>query len=163
MKYICIFLSFSFLPGKITFAQDTTRRKIDKIICVSGSMSIDSKTFIKYVAALTGKPNPKVCYVPTASADNPYGIVEWYSTCVDLPVRPFVLRTFLNADSSQKTFEETSLSMDALIVGGGSTLNMLGIWKVQGIDTVLRNAYNKGIILAGGSAGSLCWFVQGYT
>src|SRR4030095_10287711 len=135
----------------------------DKIICISGSMSIDSKVFIKYIAALTGKSNPKICYVPTASADNPYGIVEWYSTCVDLPVRPFVLRTFLNADSSQQTFEETILSMDAIVVGGGSTLNMLGIWKAQGIDTVLRKAYEKGIVLAGGSAGSLCWFTGGYS
>lgn len=135
----------------------------DKVICISGSMSIDSKVFIKYIAALTGKTNPKVCYVPTASADNPYGIVEWYSTCVDLPVRPFVLRTFVNADSSQQTFEQTILSMDAIVVGGGSTLNMLGIWKVQGIDTVLRKAYERGIVLAGGSAGSLCWFTGGYS
>ena len=53
--------------------------------------------------------------------------------------------------------------MDAIIVGGGSTLNMLGIWKAQGIDTVLRKAYDKGIVLAGGSAGSLCWFTGGYS
>jgi dipeptidase E len=136
---------------------------VNKIICISGSMSIDSKVFIKYIADLTGKSKPKICYVPTASADNPYGIVEWYSTCVDLSVRPFVLRTFLNADSSQQTFEETILSMDAIVVGGGSTLNMLGIWKAQGIDTVLRKAYEKGIVLAGGSAGSLCWFTGGYS
>ena len=124
----------------------TEKNSADKIICISGSLSNDSKAFIRYIAALTGKPNPKICYIPTASADNPYGIVTWYSTCVDLPVRPFVLRTFLNADSSQETFEETILSMDAIIVGGGNTLNMLGIWKVQGIDTVLRKAYERGIV-----------------
>ncbi len=55
------------------------------------------------------------------------------------------------------------MSMDAIIVGGGSTLNMIAIWKAQGIDTVLRKAYNKGIVLAGGSAGSLCWFTGGYS
>src|SRR6185295_12569943 len=49
----------------------------DKIICISGSMSSDSKAFLRYIAALTGKTNPKICFVPTASADNPYGIVEW--------------------------------------------------------------------------------------
>src|SRR5215467_1859947 len=85
----------------------TEKNSVDKIICISGSMSYDSKAFIKYVAALTGKPNPKICYVPTASADNPYGIVTWYASCVDLPVRPFVLRTFVTADPSQETFEET--------------------------------------------------------
>ncbi len=149
--------------GQTTKTAGIAKNPGDKIICISGSMSNDNKTFIKYIAALTGKPNPKICYVPTASADNPYGIVEWYSTCVDLPVRPFVLRTFLNADSSQETFEQTILGMDAIIVGGGSTLNMLGIWKVQGIDTVLRKAYERGIVLAGGSAGSLCWFTGGYS
>jgi peptidase E len=141
----------------------TEKNSVDKIICISGGISNDSKAFIKYIAALTGKPNPKICYVPTASADNPYEIVTWYSTCVDLPVRPFVLRTFLSADSSQETFEDTILSMNAIIVGGGNTLNMLGIWKVQGIDTVLRKAYERGIVLAGGSAGSLCWFTGGYS
>lgn len=51
--------------------------------------------------------------------------------------------------------------MDAIIVGGGNTLNMMGIWRAQGIDTVLQKAYEKGIVLAGGSAGSLCWFTTG--
>jgi peptidase E len=53
--------------------------------------------------------------------------------------------------------------MDAIIVGGGSTLNMIAIWKAQGIDTVLKKAYDKGIIMSGGSAGSLCWFLGGST
>ena len=63
--------------GQIANTAGIEKNPGDKIICISGSMSIDSKTFIKYIAALTGKANPKICYVPTASADNPYGIVEW--------------------------------------------------------------------------------------
>jgi dipeptidase E len=55
------------------------------------------------------------------------------------------------------------MEMDAIIVGGGIMMKMMTIWKAQGIDTVLRNAYKKGIILAGGSAGSLCWFNAGYS
>jgi len=53
------------------------------------------------------------------------------------------------------------MQMDAIIVGGGNALNMIAIWKAQGIDTVIAKAYKKGIILAGGSAGSLCWFTNG--
>jgi peptidase E len=49
------------------------------------------------------------------------------------------------------------------VVGGGNTLNMIAIWKAQGIDKVLQKALAKGIILAGGSAGSLCWFDNGTT
>lgn len=121
------------------------------------------RTFIRYVATLTQKENPRVCFVPTASADNIYAIAYWYNDCTDLPLRPYVLRTFIGSNPNQKTFEEELLSYDAIIVGGGSTLNMLAVWKAQGIDTVLRKAYNKGIVLAGGSAGSLCWFTGGYT
>ncbi|HXB91384.1 MAG TPA: peptidase E [Puia sp.] len=122
-----------------------------------------STPFLKYVIALTGKSHPKICYVPTASADNPYGINWFYSLCADQPVSPVILRTFLNSSPEQKTFEETLLDMDAIVVGGGSTLNMMAIWKAQGIDTLLRKAYEKGIVLAGGSAGSLCWFTGGFT
>ena len=119
--------------------------------------------FLKYVITLTKKSHPRICFVPTASADNPYGINWFYSQCAELPVTPYVLRTFLNSSPEQKTFEETLLDMDAIIVGGGSTLNMMAIWKAQGIDTVLRKAYEKGIVLGGGSAGSLCWFTGGFT
>jgi peptidase E len=61
------------------------------------------------------------------------------------------------------SFEEALLNMDAIVVGGGNTLNMMAIWKAQGIDLVLKKALEKGIILAGGSAGSLCWFENGTT
>jgi peptidase E len=123
----------------------------------------NNKVFTKYTAALTKKSNPKILFVPTASADNPANIVNWYAICEGLPVRPFVMKTFLNSDPSQRTFEEMIMDMDAVIVGGGSTLNMIAIWKAQGIDTVLKKAYDKGIVLAGGSAGSLCWFTGGYS
>jgi dipeptidase E len=122
-----------------------------------------STPFIKYVASLTHKSNPRICFIPTASADNPSGIVHWFELCAELPVHPFVLRTFINSSPDQRTFEETIMSMDAIIVGGGNTLNMMAIWKAQGIDTILRKAYEKGIVMAGGSAGSLCWFLSGTT
>ena len=146
-----------------SYGQETTSKSIDKIIFVAGDAFEDSKPFIKYVASLTHKTNPKICLIPTASADNPYAIVAWYASCVDLHIRPYVMRTFLSASPSQQTFEELILSMDAIIVGGGNTLNMLGVWKAQGIDTVLKKAYDKGIVLSGGSAGSLCWFRSGYS
>ena len=121
------------------------------------------KPFLKYVIGLTKKTNPKICFMPTASADNPYAINWFYEQCAGLPMEPHVQRVFLNSSPEQKTFEENLLDMDAIVVGGGSTLNMLAIWKAQGIDTVLKKAYQKGIILAGGSAGSLCWTQGGFT
>jgi peptidase E len=154
-----------FLPALIMFSfaiygQDTTKA-INKTIFVTGGSF--GRPYIQYLASLTNKPNPKICFVPTASADNAQGIANWYANCEDLPVRPYVLRTFINSSPGQKSFEEMIMSMDAIIVGGGNTLNMIAIWKAQGIDTVLKKAYNKGIILSGGSAGSLCWFTGGST
>jgi dipeptidase E len=120
-------------------------------------------TFLKYVAALTKKTDPKICFIPTASADNIYAIAYWYEVCSQLPVKPYVLRTFINSSPEQQTFEQTIMSMDAIVVGGGSTLNMMAVWRAQGIDTVLQKAYEHGIVMSGGSAGSLCWFNAGPT
>jgi dipeptidase E len=154
MRSIFFIAFLAFFSVTVSVAQSKT------IFVTGGSFG---KPYIQYVASLTNKPNPRICYVPTASADNPYSIAAWYGNCEDLPIRPYVLRTFINSNPNQKTWEEFILSMDAIIVGGGSTLNMIAIWKAQGIDTVLKKAYDKGIVLAGGSAGSLCWFTGGST
>jgi hypothetical protein len=133
--------------------------QVARTICISGGEF--DKPFIRKVIELTGKTDPKICFLPTAAADNPYEIAWWYELCQGMPMKPFVMRVFLNSSPEQKSFEETLMDMDAIVVGGGSTLNMMGIWKAQGIDTVLRQAYQKGIVMAGGSAGSLCWFNAG--
>lgn len=53
--------------------------------------------------------------------------------------------------------------MDGIVESGGKTLNQPAIWKAQGIDTVLREAWDRGIVVGGASAGSLCWFDEGTT
>jgi dipeptidase E len=122
-----------------------------------------NKPIIRYVAALTKKKIPNICFLPTATGDNAHAIKAWYAACRYMPLKPFVQLSFINSVTTTKTFEENLLSMDAIVVGGGNTLNMMAIWHAQGIDTVLRAAYDKGIVLAGGSAGSLCWFQGGTT
>ena len=160
MKSKCFLLFIGFSFSVILYGQDTTK-KPDKTIFVTGGSF--GRQYVQYLASLTNKPNPKICFVPTASADNAQGIANWYATCEDLAVKPYVLRTFINSNPNQKSFEEIIMSMDVIVVGGGNTLNMMAIWKAQGIDTVLRKAYDKGIIMSGGSAGSLCWFTGGST
>jgi dipeptidase E len=122
-----------------------------------------TKPFMRYLIRLTKKKNPRICFLPTASADNANTILAWYAACEDLPMKACVQYSFVASYTEPKSFDESLMSMDAIVVGGGNTLNMMAIWKAQGIDTVLRKAYNKGIILAGGSAGSLCWFQGGTT
>ena len=153
-------LILSLFVSTATFGQGAVKN-IDKTIFVYGGDF--NKVFINYVIGLTKRSNPKILFIPTGAADNAIYINNWYSNCAELPLIPYVLRTFINSSPKQKTFEEQILECDAIIVGGGNTLNMLAIWRAQGIDTVLRKAYDRGIILAGGSAGSLCWFISGST
>ncbi len=158
MKKIILYSIIFIFQVMFATAQE---KSADKIIFVAGGGL--NKDYINYVAKLTNKTNPKICFVPTATGDSPTTILNWYASCEDLPLRPYVMRTFINSTRSPKSFEEIIMSMDAIIVGGGNTLNMIAIWKAQGIDVALRKAYDKGIIMAGGSAGSLCWFNGGST
>ena len=121
------------------------------------------KPFINHIASMTGKDVPNICFLPTASGDDKDYIISFYEVCKDLVVRPHVLQVWINSYDQQETFAEIISKMDAIVVGGGNTLNMLAIWKAQGIDVLLRGAYDRGCVMAGGSAGSLCWFNGGTT
>jgi dipeptidase E len=154
-----IILTFFFVLG--TTGTQTAMGQSDKTIFVYGNGM--EKTFIKYVAELTHKKKPRICFITTASADHP-GVIQYLQELVaDIDIKPSYLISFISSSPEQESFEDLIMNSDAIMVGGGNTLNMLGIWKAQGIDTLLRQAYEKGIILAGGSAGSLCWFNAGYS
>lgn len=135
-------------------------RMTRKIFITGGRMS---PVFIRYMGSLTGKSQPKICYLPTASADDPIRINEWYRQCVIAGVTPFVQPMFISSYTQKQSFEEVLLGMDGIYVSGGNTLNMLAIWKAHGIDSILQRAWDKGIVLSGGSAGGLCWFQHGTT
>jgi dipeptidase E len=139
---------------------DATRAATRKILIAGGNYHT---AFIRYMAQLTGKPRPRLCYLPTASADNPDGIVAWFEQCAPLNVEPHVQRSFIASTEQAQGWDEVLLSMDGIVVSGGNTLNQQAIWRAQGIDAVLRAAWDRGIVLGGASAGSLCWFEEGTT
>jgi dipeptidase E len=115
------------------------------------------------MAQLTGKPRPRLLYLPTASADRPDGIISWFQSCANLNVSAFVQPSFISSYRQMQSWEEVLLSMDGIVASGGNTLNQQAIWKAQGIDAVLKEAWDRGIVLGGASAGSLCWFEEGTT
>lgn len=119
--------------------------------------------FIRYLAELTGKPRPKLCYLPTASGDSPSGIISWFRNCAPLNVEPHVQESFIASTRQAKGWDEVFLAMDGIVVSGGNTLNQQAIWQAHGIDAILRQAWDRGIVLGGASAGSLCWFEEGTT
>ncbi len=145
---LCLIIAFS------ANAQDR------KLFITGGAFNT---TYINYLAELTGKERPRICYIPTASGDNERGINRFYEYCASLNVEPVVMRVWIASYRQKESWEEILSNVDAVMVGGGNTLNMLAIWKAQGIDVALRNAYEKGVVMSGGSAGSLCWFTGGTT
>jgi peptidase E len=119
--------------------------------------------FIRYMAQLTGKKRAKILYLPTASADSATGSLAFYKSCAPLDVEASVQNSFIESLSQTRGWDEVLLSVDGIVVSGGNTLNQQAIWKAQGIDVVLRKAWDQGIVLGGASAGSLCWFDEGTT
>lgn len=143
-------------PEGVPLGQEGTR----KILIAGGGFG---PAFIRYMASLTGKERPRLCYLPTASADSESGTIRWFQNCAELEVVPYVQDSFISSYRMDQTWEEVFLSMDGIVVSGGNTLNQQAIWRAQGIDQVLRKAWDQGIVLGGASAGSLCWFEEGTT
>jgi peptidase E len=115
-----------------------------------------------YVLGLTGKPKPNVLYVPTAVADSAHtaeGIIGFYERLHGRGE----LRHLTTFPWAPADLPDLILSQDAIYVGGGNTANMLAIWKVHGIDALLLEAWEQGVVLWGASAGMICWFEAGVT
>ena len=98
-------------------------------------------------------------YIGTASAEDPEQALRTYDRFGSL------------ADVTRLEFfpwppedlRSTVLDQDLIFVGGGNTANMLAIWRVHGVDSLLAEARDAGVVLAGSSAGGICWFESGVT
>jgi dipeptidase E len=107
--------------------------------------------------ARTGQEHPRLALLPTASADSDSVIARFYDA-FSRKARCSHLRLF-----QRDRPVEMLLDQDAIFVSGGNTANLLAIWRVHGVDAVLRKAWRQGTVLAGASAGALCWFEGGVT
>jgi dipeptidase E len=114
----------------------------------------------RYLFDLTGAPRPRVCYVPTATGDAAANVALFYRTFPARRFEPSDLRLF---DRTSGDLREQLLGANAVYVAGGNTANMLAVWRLHGVDAILREAWEAGIVLFGGSAGALCWFECGVT
>lgn len=115
---------------------------------------------VEFVLDLTGKARAKVAFLPTATGDSTESLVSFYNRF------PRDRTELSHLNLFQRTIADIRgylLDQDVIWVGGGNTANMLAVWRVHGVDRVLREAWEAGVVLAGGSAGSLCWFECGTT
>lgn len=130
------------------------------LVAGGGILSGDpNHRFLRYIISLTGKPDPVIYDLPTASGDNLERVVMWYEIMNQLPCRPRHVRLF-GPTARARNYEKQLLAADAIVVPGGNGLNMMAAWKAQGVDAILRKAWERGIVLAGESAGMNCWFEQ---
>ncbi len=132
-----------------------------QIIAMGGggfSMEPENPLLDQYILGLVNKEKPKVCFVPTASGDSDRYIVKFYSAFLKFSCIPAHLSLFNPSIPDLKSFV---LEQDIIYVGGGNTKNLVVLWREWGLDLIFKQAWEKGIILCGLSAGSLCWFESG--
>ena len=116
----------------------------------------------RYVLDVAPAVTPRVCLLPTASGDPDEQIQRFYRAFHDLPCEPSNVSLF-RLGAQPVDLRERLLAQDVIYVGGGSVLNMLAIWRVHDLDAILHEAWLRGIVLCGISAGSMCWFRMGIT
>jgi dipeptidase E len=114
----------------------------------------------RYVFGLTGRSNPKVCFLPTAGGDNDSYVARFLSNAARAGVSAQVLNLFAREVADVAAFLG---EQDVVFVGGGNTANMLAVWRIHEVDKALRSAYENGTIMTGVSAGMLCWFEAAIT
>jgi peptidase E len=116
---------------------------------------------LRFALWLAGRERPRLCYLGTASGDSDIGLRAFYGACAGEAVEPSHLQLFTMPNVADPAAH--LLAQDVIWVGGGSVANLLAVWRVHGLDAVMREAWERGIVLAGVSAGSICWHVGGPT
>ena len=116
---------------------------------------------VKYAMELTGRPRPKLCVLNTAVGDDPNAYLRFYERLAETPAQVRHLALFPMPNVADPG--DLLMSQDVIFVGGGSVANMMAVWRVHGLDRVMRKAWQAGMVLAGSSAGGICWFEGGTT
>ena len=134
-----------------------------QILAIGGAAipeDLGNLLLIKYFLSLTKKKNPRVCFIGTAHGDADMGRLRFYAGFSQFDCKPSHLPLFARTPRDLESFV---MEHDAIYVGGGNTRSMLAVWREWQLDVYLRKAWERGVVLGGASAGSICWFEQGVT
>lgn len=120
-----------------------------------------------FVLSLARRQPARICFIPTASADSATYIAKFYRAFVGR-AKPTDLTLYDPPALPRQPARTADLAafiaeQDVFYVGGGSTANMLAIWRTHGVDKLLRDAWRAGAVMSGISAGMICWFEAGLT
>jgi dipeptidase E len=107
-----------------------------------------------FLLSLSSAPRPKVCFLPTPAGDSERAIVAFYEAFLPRDCEPSHLRLFGMPERPADRLRD----QDVLYVSGGNTANALALWRLHGVDRALREAWERGAVVGGVSAGANCWF-----
>ena len=116
----------------------------------------------RYILASANKPRPRVAFVATASGDSRDYVRRFYLAMEKHRCRPSDVSLF-RLDTDPRPPVARLLEQDVIYVGGGNTANLLAIWRLHGVDKAMRQAWRRGAVLCGVSAGMICWFESSVT
>jgi peptidase E len=126
------------------------------------SMESGNPLLDEYVLGLPGRERPRVCFLPSASGDADHYVVRFYRAFPAERCEASHVSLF-RREQGPADLRAHLLSQDLIYVGGGSVVSLLGVWRAHGIDEILRDAWEAGVVLCGLSAGSLCWFAEAHS
>ncbi|HET9092593.1 MAG TPA: peptidase E [Acidimicrobiales bacterium] len=140
-----------------------------QILATSGGMVLSGRGqfqwrfggLLRYALELSGASRPKLCFLNTATGDDDTRLRACYGAAAGEQVEASHVALF--PMPNVEDVRAHLLAQDVIWVGGGSVANLLALWRVHGLDTVMREAFEGGVVLAGVSAGSLCWHTGGTT
>jgi len=141
------------------------KKTLRQIVAFGGggfSMESGNPLLDDYVLGLSGAERPRVCFLPSASGDADHYIVRFYRAFQADRCEASHISLF-RREQGPADLRRHLLEQDLIYVGGGSVISLLGVWRAHGIDAILREAWEQGVVLCGLSAGSLCWFAEAVT
>lgn len=143
---------------------EPTEERVRHIVAIGGGGFSDggqTTPIDHFVMSLAKKERPRVCFIPTASGDSEGYISSFYSAFESASYQATHLPLFNRPDPEE--LEKIVHCSDVIYVGGGNTANLLAIWSLHAVPELLRAAYVRGVVMAGVSAGGMCWFKSGLT
>jgi dipeptidase E len=131
------------------------------IVACGGALFADEAGSLRnYILSQARRPNPRVCFLPTATGDHPEAIARFYRVAATHDCRPSDLPLFFREVEDLRAF---LMEQDVIWVAGGNTANALAVWRTHGVDAILREAWEAGCVMTGASAGMNCWFEASVT
>jgi peptidase E len=115
--------------------------------------------WLEFARSVRGNRRPRVCLIPTATGDDAF-VIDSFRDAFGRAAEVSHLALF---DRTVEDIEPFLATQDAVYVAGGNTASLLAVWRAHGVDAALRRAHAAGVVLAGRSAGGLCWFEGGTT